>query len=226
MTTLPTYYLWTDFETTGLDPDLDYLLEAAWVLTDADLRAVTTPTTHLVLPEHVAHRTPDGLTGWVEQVRARSHPTVRDMHDESGLWRDLKDADGHYTPAAVDIEVDMWIRDTLDDCGHPGAEVALAGSGVGHFDLPYIKANLPRIESALTYWVLDMGVARRYLRDVVRLPLPDLVTTQHGAHRAHNDVMRSLEEARQYRDHLREWITATPTVEITNDRGPDDLASA
>jgi len=83
---------------------------------------------------------------------------------------------------------------------HTDEPVTLAGSGVGVFDLRWIEQHMPELANMLTYWVIDVGVIRRFLRDVVGM---GNVLAYQGpaekAHRAMADVEDHLTEALYYR---------------------------
>ena len=78
-------------------------------------------------------------------------------------------------------------------CG--GNHVALAGSGVGHFDRRFIRAQMPRTDKRFTYWAYDLGVIRR-LFDRVH---PDLVRPLPAGGKAHRGLADAL-------DHRAEWL--------------------
>lgn len=184
MTARPDALLWTDLETTGLEPDAR-LLEVGAILTDWNLDELETAA------ELVAHDVPPG------DLWERSHPTVRAMHDESGLWNDLADAPEDALPLE---EIDARLVDLLDR--HGAETVALAGSGVGTFDRRLIDRDLPALSARLVYWPIDAGVVRRFLGLVAEIPPPE-IPTEGRPHRALPDARRSLDEARAYRDLIR-----------------------
>lgn len=179
----PAFVAWLDLETAGTDehdpilevgvvlcrnePDMPIVSERAWVprMGEAELAV----------------------------VRASAPPVVADMHDHNGPWRDLGAAVHDDTApdlGMVDYRCSEWLRST---CG--SSHVALAGSGVSHFDRRFIRAQMPRTDRRLTHWAYDVGVVRRLLElanpDAVR-PLPD----GGKAHRALDDA----------RDHRAEWV--------------------
>jgi oligoribonuclease (3'-5' exoribonuclease) len=76
-------------------------------------------------------------------------------------------------------------------------KITLAGSGVGCFDMQVIRAQMPELAQRLNYYVIDVGVVRRWLRDVCQVPVSDLGPVNH---RALDDVQHHLAEARLYKN--------------------------
>jgi oligoribonuclease len=167
----PKWVAWIDVETTGLDPDRCGLLEVAVVVTGWDL-GIVDEATWLVDPG----------PGVRWDVAAEA------MHEATGLRRP-----GGDPPTVVDRRLSAF----LDPLGGP---VALAGSGVGHFDDVWITKHLPATARRLTYWSIDVGVVRRFLALVVGIDVEP--PTPNRLHRAHADALDALAEARHYRDVL------------------------
>lgn len=134
---------WFDYETTGLDPH-DDIVEAAWILTDDDLRVVCERSV-------VVHVN-------VDVWREICDPVVRNMHDRNGLWEESRSAE--LTMSGLEA---MWLAD-LDahtDAHTDGSLWIPAGSGVCHFDVEKTRQALPRVFDKFTYVVYDVGVVRR-----------------------------------------------------------------
>jgi len=176
MAPLPKYLLWLDLETTGLDPATTSVLEVWWELTDWSLAPVASA-------HGVRHASWGDGTAPMDDV-------VRDMHTKSGL------IDACVTPSgAHDVGTAMYrLVGLLLDIGEP---VALAGSGVAHFDRLVLAAQYPDVAAHLTYWSLDLGPIRRLAEGTgygdLALPAIDIV------HRAEADVRRAQAEFRQWR---------------------------
>ena len=120
-------------------------------------------------------------------------PVVRDMHDTSGLW-DACRGDEAWDLAQADTALARWVREHVGD-----GQVPLAGSGVGHLDLPFVKVKLPSLATRLTYWPVDFGNVRRSFElagraDVVHLD----VDVYAKPHRGLADVELHVVEARRY----------------------------
>lgn len=184
--------LWIDLETTGNEPNYDSIIEIGALLTDSspalkELSYISIPVrpTNNVDPEH-----------W--------DPIVREMHTANGLIDSLPYA----SPLGEAEEIlYSWL---LVNAGHSKDHIPLAGSGVGHFDRPFIKHELPKINRRLTYWVYDVGVMRRMLRLAgIEIAAGDQSTKSH---RALDDIRQHAQEARDYNSllqHLQAGIAFT-----------------
>jgi len=185
---VPEYLLWFDFETTGLDRWTDVPIELAAVVTTAsDLVEIDGYETLI----------------WADPVRVEGC-AARDMHAASGLlaaWQDAVNGLRRHDPRApmqLIHMADALLCQMLDSLAIP--IVTLAGSGVGTFDLPLIRATMPALSTRLTYHVHDVGVMRRAYR---RATGHDLTERTEPAHRAMADVQQSLTEGRAFAELFR-----------------------
>ncbi len=174
--------LWLDLETTGTDETKDSIIEVGVIATTADTLDEIGEWTAIVRPTDEAFG------------RLLRTPVVRDMHTANGLLQLLDDdVERHHTIGAVDHQVTAWLADIA-----PGQWV-LAGSGVGHFDRRFIKAQMPKLDRLLKHWCIDVGVVRRAYAmwtDTVEVR-PEHVPGK--THRALDDARFHLEEARMWR---------------------------
>jgi oligoribonuclease len=166
-----------DLETTGTDETAGSILEVGIIITDPDL-TVLDEASWLVepAPDHLDHM----------------NDFVLQMHTANRLLDDLM-----VGPTATPDEVDTDIATFLDPHTDNG-RIALAGSGVGHFDSRWIRLHLPQTAKRLTYWTYDVGVIRRFLRDLVGWA-PD-VDPPDKPHRALDDCRLHLTELTRYRN--------------------------
>lgn len=186
------YVCWLDLETAGTDPDTDPILEVGMVLcaNEPGLPMVARLTT-LIRQSEEFWRTFGSLS-----------PTVREMHDENGLWTDLRDP---RLGASRCDDADEHLAGRLkDECG--SNHVILAGSGVSHFDRRFLRAQMPQLDKRFTYFAWDVGVVRRFLETVpskVHL-VAERPRPKHKVHRALPDAMDHREEWLWYANHLEE----------------------
>lgn len=168
------YFLWVDLETTGLDTEKCQVLEAAWILTTPDLRVLGVR--HHVMRDYVGGSAP---------------LAVRTMHSRSGLMKAREKGD---------VFVDGVPASVLDLIGHGPARrerIALAGAGIGPFDVPIIRRLWPEIAKRVEYYPWDVSPARR-AAEWFGDPYPD---TQVGTkHRALPDAAAALRLGRLIRD--------------------------
>lgn len=168
-----------DLETTGVNEYDDPIIEVGAVALDMAFRTLDTFTA-------VCHASPEVLID-------RLNDYVRKMHTRNGLLDDL--AQGKGIPLAdVDEAIARWIKGLNNGSSN---KAAMAGSGVGHFDSRFIRAQMPLLAKALTFWTLDVGVMRRMCEFSGRRDLI-LDGTHDKTHRALDDAEFHARELRHY----------------------------
>lgn len=180
------YICWIDLECTG-NRDDDKIIEVGLAITDR---------------QFVVQKTYSEVVGLSSPDRSflvdRMEPVVRMMHHKNGLLRDLYE-DHNKSMATIDAEISAMMKGLMGTNHMP-----LAGSGVMHFDRRYIKAEMPKTDKQLSYWALDVGVLRRWL-DYFGIQVPDAVAAgEKKTHRALDDILAHIEEAKAYKAKLRE----------------------
>lgn len=185
-------FLFLDTETTGLDPDLDRVLEIAWAITD-DKFTVETFDHHLVEQENWGHT----------NYRLRNNPVVRKMHTESGLWADLMSSLDQ--TKFMDAEVYVALMADVTEVTDRGEDVHLAGFSV-HFDKSFLVTNgfagwfegeSPRIHHRM----LDLSAVKMMLE---ASGVPYEKARNDNPHRASYDVTESIEQAKIFRNLLQD----------------------
>jgi oligoribonuclease len=182
------HLLWIDLETTGLETlgGGDEIIEIGCILTTEDLR---------VLGEFEAVVKPSDSA----MARLAANQFVVDMHTANGL---LDAISRGLSIAQAELSVLRWLRSLgvsvkMFD-SDPGAlqKLTLAGSGVGHFDLPTIREHMPKLAERLNYYVIDVGTIRRAHDMWVGTPVS--AANDAKTHRAIDDVRCHLEEAKAF----------------------------
>lgn len=177
------YIAWLDLETDGAD---DYrkgnILEVGVAISDLKLEIVDMFSTVLFANERTLKRMPE---------------VVREMHQGTGLWNAcLNSRENIYN-------ADFLLSEKLQSFGH-GTKLALAGSGVLHYDKKWVWHHMPRSSRLLTHWGYDVGVVRRVLRDLAGVPLPakqkGIIGTEH---RALDDAVSACLEMKTYVEQLK-----------------------
>jgi oligoribonuclease len=173
----PDNLVWIDLEMTGLQPDVDVVLQAALVVTTADLEPL----------DDVAV-----VIGQPEEALARMSPFVRDMHTRTGLVdRVLR--------SKVDVaEAERRLLACIAAwCPSPAT---LCGNSIWN-DRRFIARHMPALDRYLHYRVVDVSsvkvLAARWYGDAAVFAKPT-----DGAHDAAVDVRHSIAELRYYRDTL------------------------
>lgn len=169
--------VWIDCEMTGLNPDVDELVEVAVVVTDSEL-------TELDAGLDIVIRPPDlGILERMEQV-------VVDMHTSSGLLADIP----HGVPLdTAEAAVLAYVQGHVPDA----RRAPLAGSSV-YVDRGFLSRYMPAVDAHLHYRLIDVSsvkeLARRwYPRAYYNAP------AKTGGHRALADIRESIAELRYYR---------------------------
>lgn len=185
-------YLWVDLETTGLDPHADFarILEWAVVFADDARGGDLSPVAQYTSAVHWPDAMPTGIlpprTLPGGALRAACDSFVQQMHDRNGLWRDVANP---ATASLADAE------DFLLSIVPAHGKTRLAGASV-HFDIGWLRVNMPRLAPRLHHQVLDVSA----LWCACRSWGPDVEGASRETHRALPDILATLEDARRLRD--------------------------
>jgi oligoribonuclease len=166
-----------DLEMTGLNPEVDVIVEIASLITDDDLTVVAEG------PDLVIHQ-PDSIL-------ARMDPVVVAMHTESGLLDAIRASNTTLAEAGQ-----ATLKFIMEHITEPRS-VPLCGNSIG-MDRRFLARYLPEIENYLHYRSVDVSsikeLAKRwYPNTAISRP------TKTGAHRALNDIRESVKELSFYR---------------------------
>jgi len=166
-----------DLEMTGLDPNVDVIVEIASLVTDDDLNVVAEG------PDLVIHQPDD--------VLARMSDVVRGMHEKSGLLPAIRASATTLEEAgAATLE---FIRAHVPNA----RSVPLCGNSIGT-DRRFLAAYLPEIEEYLHYRSVDVSS----VKELAKRWYPTASVTRPpkvGTHRALNDIRESVRELAFYR---------------------------
>ena len=174
--TSPDVLVWIDCEMTGLDLELDEIVEVAVVITDYDLKPLDPGFNIVIKPDQSAL---DHMGEFVTQ-----------MHTESGLIAEIPNG---VTLAEAEYEVLEYILKFVPDAG----TAPLAGNTIGT-DRAFLAKYMPRVDGHLHYRSVDVSsikeLARRwYPRVYFQAP------AKNGGHRALADILESIRELDYYR---------------------------
>ena len=169
--------VWIDCEMTGLDPQVDVLVEVAVVVTDSELTLLDDGLDILIATD------PAKLEG-MEDV-------VREMHTTSGLLDALATATTSLEEAEQQVldYVQRWVPERR--------KAPLCGNSIAT-DRTFITRYMPKLDDHLHYRMIDVSsikeLARRwYPRAYFNAP------AKNGGHRALADIVDSITELRYYR---------------------------
>jgi oligoribonuclease len=168
--------VWIDCEMTGLDLEVDELVEIAVVITDFELN-VLDPGLSIVIK-------PDG------SALENMSDFVRDMHTTSGLIDEI--------PNGKSLgEAEYEVLEYVHKYAPTARSAPLAGNTIGT-DRMFIAKFMPRLDNHLHYRSVDVSsikeLSRRWFPRVY-FNAPE----KHGGHRALADILESIRELEYYR---------------------------
>jgi oligoribonuclease len=170
--------IWIDLEMTGLDPDVDSVLEIATLVTDADLNVLAEGPALAI--RHPLARL-EAMDDW-----------NRNTHGKSGLWDRV---------LASEVEMAAAEARTLDFLSHwvaPGKS-PICGNSICQ-DRRFLVRCMPALERYFHYRNLDVST----LKELARRWSPALLNgfSKAGAHTALADIRESVHELAYYRQFM------------------------
>ncbi|HEY3357985.1 MAG TPA: oligoribonuclease [Polyangia bacterium] len=173
----PPVLAWIDLEMTGLDPESCAIVQLAMILTDPELNELAPPL---------------DLTIWQpESVLERMTPTVRTMHERSGLLAGIR---------ASTVSVAEAERRALEllAAQAPYGTARLCGNSVSH-DRRFLGRYMPVLEGYLHYRIVDVSTLKELARWWAGL---EYAKPEDAKHTALFDIRESINELRFYRAKL------------------------
>ncbi len=169
--------VWIDLEMTGLDPEVEVILEIAVIITDGSLDQI------IEGPELVIHADHAALNNMA--------PVVREMHELSGLTEAVRQS--HATVADAERLALDFVKTHVPDAGL----APLAGNTV-HADRAFLRRYMPDLEAWFHYRNVDVST----IKELTRRWNPEVLENapeKGGGHRALADIRESINELKFYR---------------------------
>ncbi len=163
-------FFWIDLEMTGLDENIDSILEVAIVVTNLDFKPLEE--LHRVVyqpPEILKH-----MNDWCKKT-----------HGESGLTAAIPQG----SPLAT---VETEVLAMIDRHFSSQERVVLAGNSVGN-DKRFIDKYMPSVAKRLHYRLIDVSSFKEIFREKYNLGF-----SKKNAHRAVDDIYESIRELSFY----------------------------
>ncbi|WP_025157531.1 oligoribonuclease [Leifsonia aquatica] len=168
--------VWIDCEMTGLDLEVDELVEIAVVITDFELNVLDPGLSIVIKPDASAFENMNDF--------------VRDMHTTSGLIEEIPDGK---SLGEAEYEVLEYVLKFV-----PNARSApLAGNTIGT-DRMFLAKYMPRLDNHLHYRNVDVSS----IKELARRWFPRVYFNapgKNGGHRALADILESIRELDYYR---------------------------
>jgi oligoribonuclease len=169
------HLIWIDMEMTGLNPDIDRIIEVALVVTDGNLDVVAEAPVWVV---HQDDAVLDGMDAW-----------NKGTHGKSGLIDKVKAST--LTDGSVQESALAFLREHL-----PPRVSPMCGNSICQ-DRRFLARWMPELENWFHYRNLDVST----LKELCRRWQPELMKgiPKEGKHEALADVYESIEELKYYR---------------------------
>jgi len=165
-------FVWVDLEMTGLNPDVDRILEIAVVVTGPDLRPLGEMTRVIHQPEHTLEK---------------MSKVVQQIHSKNRLIEEVLAASATLREAEREAMA-LVVKHCL-----PG-DAFLCGNSV-HHDWRFLARHMPRLESYLHYRQVDVST----IKVLVQAWAQDIAyDKEESIHRALPDIHASIAELRFY----------------------------
>ncbi len=170
--------VWIDMEMTGLDPELNVVIEIATIITDKDLNVLAEGP---VLAIHQSEAELAKMDEW--NVRT---------HTGSGLVARVQASE--YDEARAVKETLDFIRQWVPERTSP-----LCGNSIGQ-DRRFMVKHMGELEAFFHYRNIDVST----IKELVRRWQPELLDqfTKSGSHQALDDIRESIAELQFYRGHV------------------------
>lgn len=198
-------YVILDLETTGLDPSVDEILELGAIIVDSELNEIARYSS-IVVPD---------IQSLALQYMS---DFVRDMHTKNGLLDNIKalrsSQNESYLPS-VELEFIQFLA--KNNC-KPG-EIVLIGKNVGRFDRKFIKQDMPALEWVLSHRCMELGDVVRFMNEFCGVDVTS--EKKESNHRAMDDCVLALEEARALRDQTKKMKELASIQAVLAETGID-----
>jgi oligoribonuclease len=172
----PQNLIWIDLEMTGLDPQNDFIIEIATVVTDKELNVLAEG------PVLAVHQP--------EEALARMDDWNRRQHGESGLVNRVRESKIDETEAERrTLEfLEQWV---------PASTSPMCGNSICQ-DRRFLYRCMPRLEAYFHYRNLDVST----LKELAARWAPELKDgfKKKNSHLALDDILESIAELKFYRE--------------------------
>ncbi|WP_025823251.1 oligoribonuclease [Shewanella marina] len=178
MTVNATNLIWVDLEMTGLEPEVDRIIEMATIVTDQDLNIIAQG------PVIAVHQSDEQLAAMDEWNQTH--------HGQSGLIERVK---------ASTINEAQAMQMTLDFLAQyvPAGKSPMCGNSIGQ-DRRFLNRYMRELEDFFHYRNIDVST----IKELTRRWQPEVMDgfTKQNTHQALDDIKESIAELVYYRSQV------------------------
>ena len=169
--------VWMDLEMTGLNPEMDKILEIATIITDKNLNVLAEGPSMAI---HHDKQTLDSMNEWCIKQHAASGLSDRVLASNISL-------------AQAEAKTLAFVRQYAAERAVP-----LCGNSI-HQDRRFLVRYMPQLEAHLHYRMVDVST----IKELAKRWYPKLKSpAKKGMHLAMDDVRESIAELRYYREQI------------------------
>jgi oligoribonuclease len=170
--------IWIDLEMTGLDPDNDFIIEIATIVTNKDLEILAEG------PMLAVHQS--------DEVLAAMDEWCVNQHGQSGLTQRVSDSS--ISEREAEFQTLEFLKQYVPERASP-----MCGNSICQ-DRRFLARYMPELEAYFHYRHIDVST----LKELARRWSPSALRgfTKESAHLALDDIRDSIDELRHYREHF------------------------